>query len=464
MKAVTTWSFSPYRPPLFDTGAIYVCRIAPETHGFVAEWLPVEDANAYTVSYRIRKSEAAFTVVSITEPCVRISGLAEGRDYEFFVCANGKKSRTRLVRTGFVPGDSVVQYLHPDDRVYAFSGQYLCSPSIVRHPDGYLLVSMDLYKSNAPQNLTLIYRSDDEGKNWRYVTELYPCFWGKLFVHRGELYMMAVSTEYGDLLIGRSEDGGQTWGMPTVLLRGAGRRDVPGVHKNPQKVLSYNGRLWTTLEWGNWVGNTNHAAMCASVDENADLLNAENWSFTDPVPYDNAWEGSVAGNRGCIEGCMVKGPDGDLYNVMRYETAGGRPAYGKAVVMRVNAENPEAPLTFDKVIDFPGNLSKFEIHYDEQSKRYFSIVSYLDENHPSGRNLLSLISSEDLEHWELVRHIWDYSHLPESEVGFQYVNFIIEGEDIIFTSRTAFNGAHNFHDANYNVFHRIKKFRGIFKN
>lgn len=458
MKAVTTWSFSPYRPPLFQAGDIYVCRIAPQRHGFVAEWLPLQGVKTYTVSYRIRKSEAPFTHITVTEPCVCISALCEGKDYEFFVSAEKKKSRVRLVRTGFVPGDSVVQYLHPDDRAYSFSGQYLCSPSMVRHPDGYLLTSMDLYKGNAPQNLTLIYRSDDDGKSWHYVTELYPCFWGKLFIHRGILYMLAVSTEYGDLLIGRSDDGGVTWGMPTVLLRGAGRPNVPGVHKNPQKLLSYGGRLWTALEWGNWTPPY-HAALCASVAEDADLLDAANWSFTDPVPYDSVWEGTVANSRGCIEGCMVEGPDGSLLNVMRYDTAGGTPAYGKAVVMQADAAHPEAALTFQRVINFPGNLSKFEIHYDGQSGRYFSIVSYLNDDHPYGRNLLSLISSKDLEHWDLVQHIWDYTHLPESEVGFQYVNFLIEGEDIIFVSRTAFNGAHNYHDANYQVFHRIRNFR-----
>ena len=459
MKAVNSWSFSPYRPPLFDVGDIYVCRIAPERRGFVAEWLPIDGAKTYAVSYRFYKSDADFTTLTVTEPRVHVEGLAEGRDYELFVSTDGKKSRTRLVRTGFVPGDHVVQYLHPSDRAYSYSGQYLCSPSIVRHPDGHLLASMDVYKSNAPQNLTLLYRSDDDGKSWCYVCELYPCFWGKLFVHRGALYMLAVSTEYGDLLIGRSDDGGNTWGMPTVLLRGAGRRDVPGVHKNPQKLLSYGGRLWTTLEWGNWVGSAYHAAMCASIDENADLLKAENWSFTDPIPYDHAWEGTVKGNRGYLEGCMVKGPDGRLYNVMRYETASCTPAYGKAVVMRVDADHPEAPLTFHRIIDFPGNLSKFEIHFDERTGKYFSIVSYLDANHPKGRNQLSLIASDDMEHWSLVRHIWDYSHLPDSEVGFQYVNFIIEGDDIILTSRTAFNGANNYHDANYNVFQRLEGFR-----
>ena len=44
-------------------------------------------------------------------------------------------------------------------------------------------------------------------------------------------------------------------------------------------------------------------------------------------------------------------------------------------------------------------------------------------------------------------------------LGFQYVSFEFDGGDIIYQSRTAFNGAHNFHDSNYATFHRIKDFR-----
>ena len=127
-----------------------------------------------------------------------------------YVESNGKKSRVRLARTGEAVG-VVVNYLHPDDRYYGFSGHCLCSPSLVRHPDGFLLSSMDVFEHDGGQCLTLIFRSDDDGQTWHYVSELYPAFWGKMFIHKGELYMTACSTEYADLLIGKSTDGGKTW-------------------------------------------------------------------------------------------------------------------------------------------------------------------------------------------------------------------------------------------------------------
>lgn len=463
MKGVTTWSFHPYKPFLFDTGDIYICRVFPSSCTIDFSWLPLEENvdTVYTVGIRKRNDNGDYTLYETTGSTYSFTQLEDDTDYEFFVSLGDKKSRVRLARTGYVPGDVVVNYLHPDDRAYSFSGNYLCSPSLVRHPDGYLLASMDVFHGGSPQDLTLIFRSDDDGKTWSYVSELFPCFWGRMFIHKGYLYMLSVSTEYGDLLIGRSEDGGKTFGLPTVLLRGSSGFKQSGVHKNPQKLLSYRGRLWTTLEWGSWAYGT-HAAMCASIDEDADLLDAANWHFTPPVPYSSEWEGTAVGrSSGCIEGCMTVSPDGKLYNVMRYQIENCTPSYGLALIMRADPDRPDEALTFEKVIHFPGNHSKFEITYDEESGCYISLVSYLCEAHRTGRNLLSLIASRDLDHWVHVCDIFDYRDLPESEVGFQYVAYLIEGNDILFLSRTAFNHAANFHDANYSVFSRIKDFRKL---
>ena len=43
MKGVHTWSFSPYKPFLFDTGDIYVCRLYPGEGKIGLDWLPLDD-------------------------------------------------------------------------------------------------------------------------------------------------------------------------------------------------------------------------------------------------------------------------------------------------------------------------------------------------------------------------------------------------------------------------------------
>ena len=79
------------------------------------------------------------------------------------------------------------------------------------------------------------------------------------------------------------------------------------------------------------------------------------------------------------------------------------------------------------------------------------------------RNTLILVCSEDLYTWQK-RAIILYN--PERiNHGFQYVDWLFEGDDIIAVSRTAFadgvGGANSAHNANYLTFHRIEDFRTL---
>ena len=456
MKGIHTWSYTPYRPFLTNVGDIYICRIVPEETKIHIEWLPLDGAE-YTIFYRVRGEEDFSAHGTTTDTQYTISELLTDTDYEFYVVGQEKKSRVRLARCGHAIG-TVVNYLHPDDDAYAFSGRYLCSPSLLCHPDGYLLASMDLYAKDHPQNLTLIFRSDDCGETWHYVSELMPCFWGKLFLHKGEIYMLACSTEYGDLLIGKSTDGGKTFCAPVALLRGSGGKNgTCGVHKNPQNILSHNGRLYGTLEWGAWANKEYcHAAMIMSCDENDDLMNPENWTFSEPRTFSPCHPTLADLPRATmtIEGTPVLSPDGRLLNIMRF----GK--YHHALAYEVDTTHHHAPLTFSHCISFPANYSKFMIKYDNISNCYYSIgtVAYDAEN-TATRDYLALLVSRDLEHWEIARKLYDYRGVDTAHIGFQYVDFEFDNEDILYLCRTAINGAHNFHDSNYSTFHRLKGFR-----
>lgn len=458
MKGYNLWSYTPYKPLLRDVGDIYICRIAPGENSIHFEWLDIGKAE-YSVFYRTRNAESFICCGKTNKTEFDIENLKTDTDFEFYVCSGENKSLVRLARTGKTVG-TVVNYLHPDDEAYSFSGKYLCSPSLVRHPDGFLLASMDLFAGGHPQNLTLIFRSDDDGETWHYVSELMPCFWGKLFVHNGELYMLSCSTEYGDLLIGKSTDGGKTFSAPVCLLRGSnGKSGYAGVHKNPQNICVYNGRLYNTLEWGAWANKEYcHAAMVMSCDINDDLLVPENWSFTPPRRFDPDFAPEVSHLSCCtmtIEGTLVTDSKNRLLNVMRF---GGDRC---VLAYEVNTQNPNAELSYSHCISFPANLSKFMIKYDAVSKKYYSIASRLHETINTNRNLLSLMASDDLENWYVVADLLDFSDQDPQKIGFQYVDFEIEGDDIIYLCRTAMNNAHNYHDANYSTFHRIKNFRKI---
>lgn len=371
------------------------------------------------------------------------------------------RSHTRLFQTGHVPG-VVINYIHPDDYTYDSSGRSPASPSLVRLPDGGLLASHDIFWGLGGQNLTKVFESQDQGNTWKYKSDIYPCFWGKLFIHHNNLYMLGTSTEYGELLIFESKDWGSSWSEPTTIISG-GSREEGGPHKAPMPVVSHNGRLWTAIDYGSW-GIGGHDSGVVSVSIDADLMNAENWAVSPFLPYNPQWEGAIKGGKpGLLEGNVVVTPNGGLVNFLRYNTIGGIPDYGKAIMLNVDKDNPNAPLTFGKVIDFPGNMSKFTINYDEESKKYYSLVNRVTTDWRTQRNILTLISSTNLIDWHILRDVINYEDNgwweDYTKVGFQYVDWIFDGDDILVASRTAISGAYNFHNANYMTFHRIRNFR-----
>ena len=52
MKAVSTWSYTPYKAPLMYHGDIYICRIVPGETSIRFEWLKIEGAKNYKIFYR----------------------------------------------------------------------------------------------------------------------------------------------------------------------------------------------------------------------------------------------------------------------------------------------------------------------------------------------------------------------------------------------------------------------------
>ncbi len=447
MKAVTGWSFAPYTPLHRPERALgpYVTRLAPFAGGFRADFINNGDPGSlHTV--RCGKRDGGPELVREAADHVIFEDLEDGADYRFTVTDRQGKSVARLVRTGDVPG-TVINYLHPEDPQYAFSGSYLCSPSIVRLPSGALVSSMDVFRGEAAQNLTLLFSSRDNGATWQYLAELFPCFWGKLFVAKGELYMLGVSRECGDLLIGRSLDEGRTWSAPTPLVRGSSLTREPGVQRGPMPVLEHEGRLWTDFQFGTWTENY-FATGVVSADLSDDLLDPESWTVSALFDPDK----NPVERPGALEGNVVAGPGGRLYDILRYQR-------GKALLLSIDKDDPGRAPEFEAVIDCPTVDSKFDVVYDPESRLWLSLVNYPAEIPRTRRNLLSLIKSEDLRNWSLARHVIDRSWLDPDMNAFQYVSFFVEGDDILFQSRTALNGTHNFHDANLATFHVLSDFR-----
>ena len=459
MKAFREWSFERYQPAVHKSDDIYVERIVPSPNGFEIEHSHLSPC---TLFFRVADSDADFCSVPSRNGKVGVSGIEPDQEYEFYLSDGADSfSEHGFVHTGYAPG-TVVNYLSKRDSKYGFSGNYLCTPSLLCHPDGYMLASMDLYAPRGGQNLTLIFRSDDNGKTWHHLTELFPCYWGTLFLHQNDVYLLGTSTEYGDILIGKSTDGGKHWLLPTVIQRGSCNSAIPGWHKSSGHVVAYKGRLWCAYDYGAHTAG-GHASALLSAPVESDLLDPFSWSITEPLSYNPAWKNACIGDtRGFLEGNVVIGKDGGLYNILRYSMDRGSPKFGLAGMLKATVSDPEASLQFEKFIPFPGNNSKFDIVYDEKEGRYWSIISRIsDETCATHRNLLSLICSDDLSEWVTVKDLIDYTAYDPKQHGFQYVSFAICGDDIRFLCRTATNHANSFHDSNYITYHIIEKFREL---
>lgn len=104
---------------------------------------------------------------------------------------------------------------------------YIGSPSIAVLPRGDYVASHDWFGPGTENRRTAVLGSEDRGRTWRRLAELDGQWWSSLFVHRGALYIMGTSGQWGDAVIRRSTDGGKTWTTPkdrhTGLLAGGGQ-------------------------------------------------------------------------------------------------------------------------------------------------------------------------------------------------------------------------------------------------
>lgn len=468
MRGSTQWHHRPYQPMNRLTIAQnpYICRLAPFADGVEVQ---ITDNgapdSAHILKIRPMDSSEPWNIYTLDDDRTVISNLRSQTDYEIIAERTDQtaSSALRFFRTGEYPG-RVVNYLHPKDTQYAFSGRALCTPCLVRLPSGTLMASMDVFASHAPQNLELIFRSRDDGKTWEYVTDLFPCTWGLMFVHRGRLYMMATSTEHGDLLIGASDDEGETWTDPVRIFYGSGSALSCGWQRQALPIIEHSGKLLTSLDFGGWEPMGGYAIHTLSIDADADLLVAQNWNVSAGTAFDPDWPGAPKGGRpGLLEGNLFVAPDGSIKNLLRMQIGACSPAYGLACILDVDPNDLDAAPQFDRIIEMPtGANSKTCVQFDPVSQKYWAIGNLVtDPSTPSMRTAVGLCVSTDSMHWRTAKVLFDYSHLSPDEVGLQYQHFIIDGNDILWLSRTAFNHASNFHDANCQTFHIIRNFRTL---
>ena len=340
---------------------------------------------------------------------------------------------------------------------------YIGSPSIVKLPDGELLASHDFFGPGTNFDTSEVFASSDAGKTWKLRATLKNQWWSTLFTHGNAVYIIGTTKEYGQTVIRRSTDVGKTWTEPKDAESGLLLADGQ-YHCAPVPIVLHKGRLWRAMEqftgpkWGAF------QAFVMSVPEDADLLKAKNWTSTNKLDRNLKWLNG--GFQAWLEGNIVPTPDGKLVNILRVQ----QPEHNElAAIVRIIDEKTIAFDPEKDFITFPGGAKKFQIRLDPKSKTYYALASTIPEKYRvenlkpgSIRNTLSLMRSADLVKWEEVRVLIQDDEVKTS--GFQYPDWLFDGDDIIAAVRTAFpekdgTKAHNAHDANYLTFHRFAHFR-----
>lgn len=346
--------------------------------------------------------------------------------------------------------------------------RYIYSPSITKVGNN-LFASCDYNESSASCN-TEIFMSSDNGATWKTVKTIVGLYWATLFEDNGTLYVIGSSGGLG-IGIAKCTDAttnGTTWSTLNYIKKGAAADAPP--HCGPTAVLKVNGKIYRSFE--KQLNTPGLYYICA--DQGANLLSADSWTVSEP------YQGSVTpgDNDGWInESNVVAGPDtnGDgnmeLYIISRCNIV------NQAIVFNIDATTgaitPYNGTEADSRISFPSVSSKFTCRYDETTGRYIALTCPLvDPNSPKQRNYCALAVSTDLVHWETTeqvdillcdRELYN-AELSTAQHAFQYADWIIDGDDILFVVRESKEDAKNFHDANCLTFYRLSNYAALVNN
>ncbi len=353
----------------------------------------------------------------------------------------------------------------------------VASPSIVILENGDYLVSHDFDRG------TSVHISKDKGETWSLLSRVSPLIWANIFEHKGHVYLMGTSKGWGNIVVYRSDDQGKTWSDPKDKNTGILAEGL--FHTAPVPIVKHNGKIWRAYEEAFYRDERrDFHALVICADEEADLLKASSWKRTNSIRFDEEWLNARRPN--WFEGNIVVTPKGELINFMRleawsgqnveYEIAGaakGKPRNEIAAIIDIDEKNMKMEFKNEprNFVHFPGAEAKFTIRYDSLSKHYWTITNKISSFKNTAdtyngnwhqRNVLVLMKSKYLQHWEISKKILRYNEGAQLRTwdtfGFQYVDWIFDGVDIAFVSRTSWYG-YRYHDANMITFHRIEDFR-----
>lgn len=369
------------------------------------------------------------------------------------------------VFTGIPPGNVIT-------KTNVLRDSKITNPTIAILPNGdYVVACSGANRSSTSKNGPSVYRSVDKGKNWELLAaNICSMSFYSFFVFDGKLYLIGTQGSSGNIIIIRSDDNGETWTLPKDTDSGILR--YGDFSSAPVPVVVFGNRIWRAFEKN--IEKYSQGAFVISADIDSDLLKSSSWTVSNVIEYDTSWYPGEAVTKRWLEGNVVVGPDG-LVDILRVDDE-----TSSDIAAIVNVESPEK-VSFDSkdgFVELPGGGKKFTIRYDDVSGCYLTLTNPIYDTDgtyshsgiykdglPVGfiRNHLVLYCSKDLRKWNFVKEI-----LSDDDPffhAFQYIDWQIDGDDLIFVSRTAYPESRGLpekqHDANMMTFHKITDFRNL---
>ena len=397
--------------------------------------------------------------------------------------------------------ESVV-YRSPDPQsIYVY-------PSGLAVLPGGRLVAAYYTSSKITENICYIKTSDDGGRTWVQRAET-GIFLSTMFVSGESVYLIG---QRGNVRIARSDDRGETWSPPCELTSGESWLGYPqNVWISGGNVYVVSGRRLynATTAWG--VSEISPHLLRGDLSK--DLLDPASWTFSSPVKafieyvddktlqslfgvpfypsfypdryYPPGIRTRSASPVGWTEGNVVQirdprhyfyDPSGKTFHlVMRSNT--GLTNIGSLLKVTEN-ENGTMTTSVEKApsgkdllfIPIPGGQQTFAIHYDEATQLYWMLSTQTTDSMTRGENLTRFGMAFD-ERVRLQLHFsrnlfdWCFAGLAAmggSEKEARHcVSMTVDGEDLIFLSRSGDRDARDAHNCNLITFHRIKNFRSL---
>ena len=299
--------------------------------------------------------------------------------------------------------------------------------------------------------VTVLQVSDDDGQSWRETVRLPHIRWGGFFEVNGTVYFSGTSGEKHAVAIHRFQS--ETEYDVAYIDFGCG-------WTSPNHVLVDGGRVYQAL---------GTAAISAPAE--ADLLRRESWTVSSSLSpiLTREWFLSASGETAAprftvMEGNILRAPDGKIYNIMRTET---QPNSGYAAILELTPDGKQyLPVpSCNSLLHFPTAVSKFVIRQDPVSGEYVSLTSVQTvRGFGDQRSVLALVHSRDLFRWEIAEILLTDRTLMNPVCSaqlhsFQYVDFVIDGDDIRMLVREAAGNPNIWHDGTHITLYRIAGFR-----